>query len=124
MRIDPADEAEDRGEGVGGGDLIVPQVQGVQKAVVGAHGLDDGLDSFGEALAQVFVAFDEGLLDGEALGQAPSARQLDSGAAVDLGGSGDQPGVFPGGVVQGDVFQGLGDAGGQGPHGGEVVFLI
>ncbi len=69
------------------------------------------------ARPEVLVALQEGALEGDALGEPSPSRQLGGAAAVEIRGSRQETGVFPGLVVEGDVFQGLVDAGREGADG-------
>ena len=101
----PHDEAGHRRQAVGGSHLVVPELEGVEQAVVVADGGDHGGGLLGVAVPQVAVALQEGAADGDALGEPPLARDLGVPAAVEVGGAGGKAGVLPGGVVEGDVLQ-------------------
>ena len=114
-------EAEDGGRGVGGSDLVVAQAGGVEEGVVGADGGGRGGDLLGVAGAEVLVACEEGAAEGVSLGEGAAGGQLGGAVAVEVGGAGDQPGVLPGVVIEGDELQGVVDAGGEGAGGGLVI---
>ena len=103
----------DRRGGIGGADLVVAEAGGAEEVVVFADGFGGGGDLFGVALAEVLVALQEGAAEGDPLGEAPPRRQGERAVAVEVRGAGDQAGVLPGLVVEGDLFQGVVDARGQ-----------
>ena len=110
--------------GVGRSHLVVPEVEGAEEVVVLADALGGGGDLLGVAVPHLLIAVQEGAAEGVPLGEAPARRQLGGTVAVEVRGAGDQPGVFPGLVVEGDLFQGLVDAGGQGAGGGHGVLGV
>jgi hypothetical protein len=120
----PPHEPRHRRRRIGRSDLVVPEVEGLQEMVVLADASGRGGDLFRMARPQVPVPLQEGTAEGHPLGQAPPGRQRELAVAVEVRGAGDQTGVLPSLIVEGDLVERAVDAGGELAGGGDRILRV